>query len=297
LLLQYHSTGNDLQWYLNAGGKVFLPFASSFALSAKQLVLSGYYPDFNIEIANLPQHGFGTINNWKATASPKLKPTAALSAATGFGFGLAHGLRLYAGVYVDYGLTDMRDSKDYKPLAPYSATGVNTVKAGSLLNSPYAGQVNLLSFGIQLKLGLGSPVAKEKPAREKKSKNQLETQPKKDSIGDDERDVIAMPVVFGRLSDSTLPETQKNHLDEVADILKKFPKVRLSLMGFVCNSDADTEDSKFGVGRANAVAQYLVSKGVDAARLEVNPVAEREEPLPFDPFANFQARRVVIRVK
>jgi OOP family OmpA-OmpF porin len=297
LLLQYHTTGSDIQWYINGGGKVFLPFANSVALSAKQLVLSGYYPDYNIEVANLPQHGFGTVNNWKGNATPKLKPSAAASMATGFSFLVAPGMRLYAGLFVDYGLTDMKDKKDDQPLAPYSPAGVTKVKAGSLLNTPAAGTVNLLAFGIQLRLGFGSATPRVRPEREKKSKKEPEAQPKRDSIGDDERDLIASNVVFGRLSDSTLPETQKERLDEIADVLKQYPKVHVTLTGHVCNSDADTEDSTIGVGRANAVARYLVSKGVEAARLEVNPTAERDEPLPFDPFANFQARRVVIRVK
>ena len=83
LLLQYHSSGAGLQWYVDGGGELLLPSSLSTTMSARRLTLSGYYPDYNITVSNLPQHGFGTINNWSATATTKLKPAAALSAATG----------------------------------------------------------------------------------------------------------------------------------------------------------------------------------------------------------------------
>src|ERR1700733_11842177 len=88
LLLQYHTAGST-QWYLEAGGKVLVPFNTSIQVSAQQLSLSGYYPDFNLDVSNLPQHGFGALNNWKGSTTSDLKPAAALSAATGLSFTLS----------------------------------------------------------------------------------------------------------------------------------------------------------------------------------------------------------------
>jgi hypothetical protein len=103
VLLQYHTTGSGTQWYINGGGKVLFPSAANIQISAQQVSLSGYYPDYNIEVSEVPQHGFGTINGWKASASSYLKPAAALSLATGFIFALPRGMRMYTGLYVDYG--------------------------------------------------------------------------------------------------------------------------------------------------------------------------------------------------
>src|SRR5579863_8365390 len=133
LLLQYHTTGRGSQWYFNAGGKILFPSGASTQISARQLTLSGYYPDYNIAVSNLPQHGFGVLNNWKASASGELKPTAALSAATGFSFGLPSGIRLYAGLYIDYGLIALKNRSDSTPFVTYSSSGVSNVKAGSVL--------------------------------------------------------------------------------------------------------------------------------------------------------------------
>jgi OOP family OmpA-OmpF porin len=102
LLLQFHTAGAATQWYIDGGGKVMFPTGVSSNVSAQQLSLSGYYPDYNLVVTNLPQHGFGTLNNWKAHASAELRPAAALSAATGFSFRLSRGTRLYAGQWRQY---------------------------------------------------------------------------------------------------------------------------------------------------------------------------------------------------
>src|SRR5579859_7226005 len=36
LLLHYHTTGADVQWYIDGGGKVVVPFSSSIQVSAQQ---------------------------------------------------------------------------------------------------------------------------------------------------------------------------------------------------------------------------------------------------------------------
>ncbi len=156
LLLQYHTTDPGVQWYFDGGGKVFVPFSTSVQVSAQQLSLSGYYPDFNVAVSNLPQHGFGTIKDWKTSATTKLKPAAALSAATGVSFSLGPDKRLYAGLYVDYGLTSLKGKNDSMPLVTYSPTGLTGVQGGSVLSMPNTGKVTLLSFGLQLRLSFGT---------------------------------------------------------------------------------------------------------------------------------------------
>ena len=293
LLLQYHTTGAGVQWYFDGGGKVFAPFNSSIKVSAKQLTLSGYYPDFNIDVSNLPEHGFGTVSGWKTNATTKLSPSAALSAATGVSFGLSPGARLYVGLYVDYGLTSLKEKTDSMPLVTYNPTGIAGVRAGSVLNGSGAGQVSLLSFGLQLRLSFGS--AKPKAARSNATK---EPPPPLDSaVSVDLYEAIERPVVFGLFNETTLPQIQKEHLDEVAEILKQYPTIRISLVGHICNSETKTEDKKVGRARTRAVAKYLESKGVDGRRIDVSPVIQSDEFAPDNPPANYRNRRVVVAVE
>jgi len=157
LLLQYHSSGSGTQWYLSGGGKLLLPFNADVKASAGQLNLTGYYPDFNEVLSNLPQHGFGTVDNWSGSTTYKLKTAAALSAEAGLSFALSGHTRLYTGVYADYGLTNMRGKTgNSASLVSYNADGLTGVQAGGVLNVPRTGNARLLSYGIRVKLGFGS---------------------------------------------------------------------------------------------------------------------------------------------
>src|ERR1700722_590179 len=212
LLLQYHTAGEGTQWWMNAGGKVFFPFNSSIQISAKQLSLSGYYPDYNLEVSNLPQHGFGALNNWKTSATTAFKPTAALSAATGFSFRASANSRLYIGVYADYGLTDLKEKNGTLPLATYDAGGINGVQANGVLNMPNAGKVGLLSVGLQVRLSFGEN--RVRPVRQHKT---IAAPPLSvdSTLSIDDSDFVQRPVVFGILGQTEIPEVQRWKLDQL----------------------------------------------------------------------------------
>lgn len=161
VLLQYHTDGDGVQWYVDAGGKVFLPANTTTKASSQQLSLSGYYPNYDLTVSDLPKHGFGTVNGWKSSTTTQLKPGAALSAGTGVSFGISRGVRLYAGVYVDYGLTVLKSGRDSMPLITYSSSGIDNAKTNGVVSTPYAGQPKLLSFGLQVRLTWGARPAKQ----------------------------------------------------------------------------------------------------------------------------------------
>lgn len=299
LLLQYHTADPGMQWWFNAGGKVLFPFNSSIHITAQQMILSGYYPNYNLEISNLPQHGFGELNNWKTSASTELKPAAALSAGTGVSFPISPGSRLYLGLYIDYGVTDLKEKNGTMPLVTYSPTGINGAQANGVLNMPNAGQVKPLSFGLQVRLSFGSstprPAAERKPRRGQGPQQQLQMD---STIRGEDSDLIERPVVFGLLGETIVPEVQRTHLDLVADLMMKHPQIRISLVGHTCSSGGvETEDPRLGDTRARAVARYLEDKGIDPRRMEVS-FAHESDPAQFaDAAANYANRRVDITMK
>jgi OmpA-OmpF porin, OOP family len=83
----------------------------------------------------------------------------------------------------------------------------------------------------------------------------------------------------------------------VAEILKQYPTIRMSLVGHICNSETKAENKKVGMARARAVARYLQSKGVDGSRMDISPVVQSDGFAPDDPPANYRNRRVVIAVE
>jgi outer membrane protein OmpA-like peptidoglycan-associated protein len=152
-----------------------------------------------------------------------------------------------------------------------------------------------LSFGIQLRLGFGA--ARVKSAVRPETKNNPQVVLATVALSDEQQEIMERAVVFGLFNETALPEMQKKHLDEVADILKKHPAIRISITGHTCNNDAEAEDKKTGIERARSVAQYLQSRAIDPSRMDVNAAPESDVFEPFNPDANYQSRRVVIRVE
>jgi outer membrane protein OmpA-like peptidoglycan-associated protein len=67
---------------------------------------------------------------------------------------------------------------------------------------------------------------------------------------------------------SVLLASGKKELDVLADLLKKNPNVRVSLEGHTDNTGTDKINDPLSAKRAEAAKAYLVSKGIDAGRME-----------------------------
>jgi outer membrane protein OmpA-like peptidoglycan-associated protein len=320
LLLHFHTGGAGTQWFFDGGGKIVFPFNSSIQASASQLSLSGYYPDFHLIVSNLPQHGFGTLNGWHAGASSELKPAGALSAGTGVSLVLSGHSRLYIGVYVDYGLTDLKAKHDSAPLVTYSPAGVGNVKPGGVMNMPNSGAATLLSYGLQLRLSFGS--TRKKPAgKPKEEEGPAKTEvlpPARDSVAPvtakpellppkldsaaatmdatSLSDSSSLDVVFGIVGETTIPEAQKAQLDDLAFQLKKHPDVRVSIEGHFCDGLTEQENSQTALARARAVGKYLENKGINRHRMDISYSKKSDPVVSYDPAANYWTRRVVIGI-
>ena len=289
LLLQYHTPGAGLQWYIDGGGKLFLPVSTKSQVSAQQLVLSGYYPNYDLVVSDLPEHGFGTLTNWKGSASAQLKPGAALSAGTGVSFGISRGMRFYAGVYFDYGLNSVRNGGDSMSLVNYSSGGTDKVRPAGVLKMQNAGQPKLFAYGLQLRLSFGATPYKASPKKHVQALP-VSTAP----ISDSELIVIQRPVIFGIAGVSDIPQTQLSILDDVAAVMSLHPGLRISIIGYTCNGVNEKETPRLGADRAKSVAHYLEQKGIDRGRMDVDYFRETEASRDYDPAANYRSRRVVI---
>ncbi|HVS97252.1 MAG TPA: OmpA family protein [Puia sp.] len=294
LLLQYHTGGPGTRWYFEAGGKMVFPFNPTVEVTAQQLSLVGYYPDIKVNVSNLPQHGFGVLNGWKAAAAAEMKPAGAVSAGTGVSFAVSPHARLYAGVYADYGLTELRAKTDSLQLVTYSPAGINKVQPNGVLNTQNAGPATLFSFGIQLRLSFES--TRPKVARRPKGAPEVQ-EPDSLPISDDEAVLLHRPIVFGITGETSVPLTQKSKLDDVAEIMKQHPGLRVSIVGHFCDSTTAMENGEVAAARSAAVADYLHSKGISRRRMDVSYVGEGDPFLSYDPAANYRNRRVVIKVE
>lgn len=101
---------------------------------------------------------------------------------------------------------------------------------------------------------------------------------------------------FNSGSSRILP-ISKDELDELVYLLKKYPKKRLDIIGHTDDVGSEERNQELSRKRAEAVADYLISKGIDPKQLsprgfgEIYPVADNTTP-----FGRSRNRRVVFRL-
>lgn len=112
-----------------------------------------------------------------------------------------------------------------------------------------------------------------------------------------ENDEIKIP---GRIefdvNKATLRETKETTeiLTEMVELLKENPAVsKLRIEGYTDDSGPSDKNHKLSQERANTVATWLKSKGVDASRLEVVGYGEEHPKVPNDSDANREMNRRV----
>lgn len=121
------------------------------------------------------------------------------------------------------------------------------------------------AIGAAMGLGIGLLIKKRKPS-EKQIVN----------------DVFAS-LKFG-VSNATILGESLPFLDQLAELLITQPSYRLSLVGHTDSSGSEAKNITLSQARANAVKNYLVSKKVDASRIDakgigsVEPIAENTTP-------------------
>lgn len=316
LMLQYRTAvSNTKSIYIGLGGKFLIPSKLKSTVNAEKIALSGYYPDLNLELDDLPSHGFGNLNDWKEDTKITIKTSVLLNMEGGLTFKLKKGMQLYTGIYADYGLTELQDKSNLKNLINYSATGIDNVTANSVLRTErILDQSRYVSAGIQVKLGfmLGknktpkeeaivvqnivseektvSDIVNERPLVKETTKQQILTY--------EERAYIEAPLAFGTINQTiVVPELGKK-LDSIIQILNKHPKLTLFITGYTCDIGSSSINEKIGMERAESVAKYLKVNGVSAIRIKLYSKGETDPIVVNSSKENRQKnRRVSIEVK
>ena len=92
---------------------------------------------------------------------------------------------------------------------------------------------------------------------------------------------IASKIFFETGSDK-LKSGSKTQLDDLADILSKYPEAKLSVEGHTDNTGNPEKNVQLSQKRCESVKNYLVSKGIDANRLsatgygDTKPIADNK---------------------
>ena len=143
LAIQYrHTLSKKFGLLASVGAKVAIPFSSTFKTTGGEFVTTGYYSQWNVELSDMPQHGFSTMTN-SFTGNTALKLSYMGIADLGGLFKLSEKLDLYVGGYVNYGLNNVlkADTKlIYQPNGVYNG----------LFASSQTNHVIPVSFGVKV---------------------------------------------------------------------------------------------------------------------------------------------------
>lgn len=91
---------------------------------------------------------------------------------------------------------------------------------------------------------------------------------------------LSIQVVNFELDKALIPEANKPFLDRAATIIQQVPDMELMIIGHTDNQASNAYNMNLSRDRAEAVKEYLVSKGVDASKLttkgmgETDPIAD-----------------------
>lgn len=131
------------------GAKVSFPLNSSYKTAGDDFVTTGYYSQYNVELSDMPQHGFSTVDK-TFSGNIALKPSYMAIADIGGLYKLSDKLDLFVGGYINYGLNNILkpDTKlIYQPDKVY-----NGFFTSSKINNVTPVSVGL-KVGIYLHLG------------------------------------------------------------------------------------------------------------------------------------------------
>lgn len=214
------------------------------------MAVSGYYPDTNLLIDDLPNYGFGSLTNWDDKTKESLRTAVLLSIETGLAFKIKE-QTLYTGLYFDYGLGNMLPKGTSENIVSYSTQDVELIQANSVLtNQEIVDRANYISAGIQLKWGFTlkkrnkipaaetvveetslveeqRPVVAELPKKERTLPVVVDSQ----KLSEQERSVIESPITFKGINKAEPSLEVRERLDAIVEIMDKKPHVKLKKLG------------------------------------------------------------------
>ena len=172
LMLQFQTNKSDSkhQFFAAAGGKAGIPLKGKYRTTAN-LNNAGYYAYEDALYDTQTFMGFGNFPGKKANGDLDFKTTFFLSAEAGVKWKLNNSWSLYTGIYLDYGLNNIKESQDIATqpfLVAYNWINPPEFGVNSILQSKYyssssssgstktfTDKITPIAVGIKLRLAFG----------------------------------------------------------------------------------------------------------------------------------------------
>ncbi|MDR0367962.1 MAG: PorT family protein [Bacteroidales bacterium] len=98
--------------HLHFGAKVQLPLMGQYNVTRGNLETQGYYPEWNINFFDMPNHGFGTDGSRRTAGKLNLPLNIAATVGFDFLFEITKKLDIFAGGSFDYGFISAKSSNN-----------------------------------------------------------------------------------------------------------------------------------------------------------------------------------------
>jgi len=158
LMIQYRiPIGTQQHFYVAAGIQTGILANSSYRLRSGDVVIKGY-SDFTMQYyEELTVHGFDIYSNIRSTSKPNFGIALFGAFETGMIWNLNEGMALYTGIFIDYGINDIRRGNLTKEPIIHNENGSHTFN--SILFSqndgkPMTGKVQPIAIGLRLRLSM-----------------------------------------------------------------------------------------------------------------------------------------------
>ena len=151
-LIYQKQLSEKLKFQFSAGPKVSFAVQSNYKIEGGSIETFGFYPQYNVFLYDMPQHNFSTLTRFPKNDT-SLNPVVSAYSNGGALYKLNSCMDLYAGVYIDLGLSNMIDARDQ---FLYQEDGVYNGVFSSRLTS----KVKHFAFGF--KVGINFRLVKPK---------------------------------------------------------------------------------------------------------------------------------------
>lgn len=167
IMFHYQFTdGDNVKFYAAAGGKIGIPASGKYKSSGASLKTEGYYSHDNSTLYGPKYRGFGDFVTKQYDNELNYKMAFSLAVEAGAKWTLPNNMALYTGVYLDYGLNDVKKSQksdaslvEYNQISPedhiFGGVANSSFKPESGALSSMVDKINTMAYGVKIRLAFG----------------------------------------------------------------------------------------------------------------------------------------------
>lgn len=151
LFIQFQTDINQgVKFNFRVGAKYFLPTSYKIKASSEFVNATGYYPDFNLTVTNLPNYGFGNQNDYQTEGKYSTKGAVMSFIEVGFTFKIAKKGGLYAALFLENAQTSIIKNDTNNSFIGYSQNSISNRQANGLYSTSTDAKITPRSFGLTL---------------------------------------------------------------------------------------------------------------------------------------------------